>query len=374
MPNPNVDLEAVINDSITDSQLPAEVDVDTPEVEEVVEETPVEEPVAEEPVAEEAPADEPAQAAVESPAAATKDDFERIAGMPAIGPMGRENRIPYSRVKKITEKAVTELAETVVGRKLNPGERAADVVKSFVAEVPQLRTKVTDYEARLTKVGEFEDIIQNKPKQFIQMLEQLPQYKGFFDFVRASVAGKTPGAPASDAAATQATQAAMASDAMPEPDQELPDGTKVYSLDGLKQLLLWNSKDTEQRVLRQVESNYAPIRQEWQARQHYEAVIPQIRAKIAEAKQWPLFDENEAEITAALEADESLTLEGAYRQVVFPKLVAERTTMRQQVLQEARQAPRATSVPVKPVTQKAQPTEGPRKLEDIIRESIATLK
>jgi hypothetical protein len=139
-------------------------------------------------------------------------------------------------------------------------------------------------------------------------------------------------------------------------------------------LLAWNSQDTERRVIQQVESQYAPIRQEYTQRRHYEAVMPQIRKQIETAKTWPLFDENEQEIAAALEADERLTLEGAYRQVVFPKLITERNSMRQQVLQEVRTAPRATGVPSRPTTQKSVTPDGPQKLEDIIKQSIAGLK
>jgi hypothetical protein len=374
MSNPNVDLETVIEDSISDSQLPEDTEtVETPEVEEVAEEVP-------EIPADEVPAEEVSDQ-VETPATAgaapgAKDEFERIAGMPAVGPMGRENRIPYSRVKKITEKAVGELAEAVLGRKLNAGEKAADVVKAHVAQIPEMTARITDYEGRLKRVAEFEDTLVNKPREFMTMLQKVPAYQEFFNFLRTNLRKPEDGSgsPQAGATATQATQAAMSSDMMPEPDQELSDGTKVYSLDGLKNLLIWNSKDTEQRVLKQVESNYAPIRQEWQQRRHYEAVIPQVRAQIEEAKTWPMFTENEEEIANALSSDETLTLEGAYRKVVFPKVLADRNTMRQQVLQEVRQAPKASAIPTKPTTPKPQAApQGPRSLEDVIREQIKTL-
>lgn len=398
MSNPNVDLTEVIENSITDSQLPpdTEATVETPEVDLSADDdagsqigTPATEDVEAEGA--EATPEVAGEGRVELPASekkapAAKDDFERIAGMPAVGPMGRENRIPYSRVKKITEKAVNELAETVLGRKLNDGEKAAEVVKAHVAQLPELTAKVTDYETRLTKVGEFENIIQNEPKKFMQMLQGLPQYQGFFQWVRSlqDGSGAAPAGATGNAAAGQAAQAAMESDAMPEPDQELPDGTKVYSLDGLKQLLLWNSKDTERRVIQQVESQYAPIRSEFQQRREMalreaqrraaeEAVIPQIRQQLAEAATWPMFSENEEEITAALESDPNLSLDGAYRKVVLPKLVADRQSIRQQVLQEVRQAPRSTNVPARPATQKGGST-GPRRLEDVIAEAAATLK
>lgn len=376
MSNPNTDLTAVIEDSITDSQLPAETEVtETPEVE-TADETPTEEtPTEEVPEAEGSSQVGAPGSTVADPA--VKDEFERIAGMPAVGSMGRENRIPYSRVKKITEKAVSELAETALGRKLGAGERAADVLKAHVAQVPELTAKVTDYEGRLTKVAEFEDTLLNKPREFMGMLQKIPAYQEFFNYLRTNLQRpqNASGSPEANAGAVQGANAALASNAMPEPDQELEDGTKVYSLDGLKQLLLWNSQETENRVLRSVESNYAPIKQEYQQRRHYEAVVPQIRQQIEEAKSWPMFNENEEEIATALGADESLSLEGAYRKVVFPKMIAERNTMRQQVLQEVKQAPRSTSVTSKSTAPaKNVAPAGPRKLEDIINEQIKTLK
>lgn len=391
MSNPNVDLEAVITDSITDSQLPPDTDTDTPEVDtsDISDDTSyqVETPAT----ADDAPAEDAAEGDGESrvdvpdseKAPGTKDEFERLAGMPAVGQHGRENRIPYSRVKKITEKAVNELAENVLGRKLAPGEKAADVVKQYAAEIPVMREKVTDYEARLERVGQFEDIIQNKPKDFIKMLQKLPQYEGFFSWIR-SLRQDGHVTTGGDGTAGQAAQAAMESDQMPEPDQALEDGTKVYSLDGLKQLLLWNSKDTERRVLGQVESQYAPIRSEFQQRreaaqremverQQYEAALPVIRRQIEDAKTWPMFSENEDAISEALAADESLSLEGAYRKVVLPKILSDRQAMRQQVMKEIKTAPRAASVPSN-TAQKATPSTGPKSLEDVIREQVATLK
>jgi hypothetical protein len=48
--------------------------------------------------------------------------------------------------------------------------------------------------------------------------------------------------------------------------------------------------------------------------------------------------------------------------------------MRQQVLQEVRQAPKASAIPTKPTTPKPQAApQGPRSLEDVIREQIKTL-
>jgi len=114
---------------------------------------------------------------------------------------------------------------------------------------------------------------------------------------------------------------------------------------------------------------------EWEKHQKVQAFIPQVRAQIAEAQTWPLFAEHEAEIVKALQGNDKLTLEGAYRQVVYPKLVADRTKMREEILKEVQKAPRSTAAPGSASRSSAQqaPT-GPRSLEDVISDSIKTLR
>lgn len=376
MSNPNTDLETVIADAVNDSIVP-DAPVETEVTETVVEDTPAieETPIESAQVSApgtEAPVEEPvAEAAVDT---APKDDFERLAGMPAIGASGRENRIPYSRVQKITQKAVSEVAEAVLGRKLAPGEKPAEVVKARMAELSALQPKVQEYEARLTKVGEFENVMANEPKRFLQMMEGIPVYKPFFDAVRAAFAAQQGQATPTGVATGQPSVATTEEDPMPEPNEELADGSKIYNMEGIKSLLAWNARQTESRVTKQIEERYKPIESEWKHRQQLESVMPVIRKQIEEAKTWPLFTENEEEITKLLNEDQHISLEGAYRKVVLPKLVVDRTQVRQQVIAELQTAPKSTAVTGnKSATKPAAPT-GPRKLEDIIAEQVEALK
>jgi hypothetical protein len=382
-----MDLEQTITDAVNDSL----TEGDTPDVD-VVEEAspePVEAPESDSPVEPapevEASAEVPSPAATEVPEPKVEepqDDFAKLAGIRQMGVGGRENRIPYSRVKKITEKAVadkvSEVAEAALGRKLNSGEKAVDVVKAHVAKLPELEAKVTDYESRLSAVGQFEDVMANDPRKFLGILAKIPAYKEFFEFI-------DQGAQALQKLQTQPQIAAQQQtgslpDDMPEPDQELEDGSKVYSLDGLKSLLAWQGAQTENRVkstyekqLKEMQDRYAPIETDWQERRRTEAVLPVIRKKIEEARTWPLFNESEQEILAKLQEDKQISLDDAYRMVVFPKLVSERNKVRQEVIAEVKKAPTSTAV-----TSRAggKPTQqaGPRSIEDIIRDQIATLK
>jgi len=367
----NDNLETVIEDSLTDAQLgdSAPAVEDTPEVDtasSVEDDTPAVETAPEAEAAtpqvdvktseEEAPVVDPTQ---------VQDEFEKKFGLQQISPAGRENRIPYSRVKAIAAKSAAEVAEAALGRKLAPGEKALDVVKAHVARLPELETKVTDYEGRLERVGQFEEIMSSEPQRFLGMLAKLPAYADFFAFVeRALDQGEV----------AQPETPEAVSDGMPEPDEELSDGSKIYSMEGIKKLLAWNSQQTEQRVTRTIENKYQPIEAEWKQQQHVKAVMPLVRRQIEEAKTWELFSENEEEITKVLAADPNISLEGAYRKVVFPKLAPNRDKMRQEILAEVKKAPRSTAVtggPTKPV---ASTGGGPRSLTDIIEEQVQTLK
>lgn len=387
------DLEQIITDSVNDSI--NDVESDTPAVSQDTSPEPVEastsdsvdEPVAETPSTEEvAPegATEPVVTKPEEP----QDEFAKLVGLPQTGVGGRENRIPYSRVKKITEKAVNDVAEAALGRKLNAGEKAVDVVKAHVAQLPELKTKVTEYESRLEAVGRFEDVMEKDPERFLNMLSRLPAYKEFFEFVSEAYTAKQNQGQA-PAQAPSETVATATSQAMPEPDETLADGSKVYSLDGLKSLLDWNGQTVESRVaakyesklqeyekkFKELEDRYNPVVNEWQEQRRIQAALPTIRKQLEDARKLPLFTENEGEILKILQEDKQISLEGAYQKVVFPKLIEERNKVRQDVIKELQTAPQSTSVTSRggvkptPVTH-----SGPRSIEDIIKEQIATLK
>jgi hypothetical protein len=372
------DLTEVIQDAVNDAQVEdstPDVTVDTPS-------EPVEAPVeasSEEPDPTPVESNEvPSPAKSEAPEAIPaepQDDFEKIAGVKQLGVGGRENRIPYSRVKAIAEKQQRDLAESVVGRKLTKDEKPVDVVKSYVAQLPELQTKVKDYETRLEAVGKFEEVMESDPEKFLGMLSRIPAYKEFFDFVR-QAAQQPPQQPAPTQAAPQPSD-----EPMPEPDELLSDGSKVYSQEGLKKLLDWNAAQAAARVaskydtqLKELEERYNPIKVDWEKQRRMEASLPVIRKQLEEARTWTLFNESEEEILEALRKDQSISLEGAYRQVVFPKLVAERNKVRQDVLKEVKAAPTASSMPSRAASKPGAAGDGPRSIEDIIRQQVETLK
>lgn len=355
MPTP-IDLSEVIEDAITDSTITE----DTPSTEQtdsfVAEETPTEAPVE---------ASEVVEGQEDSEPQSEVEQFTDGLGQPAQFAMdkklgipshtnGRENRIPYSRVKKIVEGAE---------------KRALEPLQKQLAE---LTPRVQEYEQRLAQVAEFEQVMTNDPGRFLDMLSTLPAYSQFFQMMEQFVTSQSHGGAAPPTTEQQA-QAILDNDPMPEPDNE--DGSG-YTMDGLKKLLEWNSRVVEGKVSQRFEQQYKPIKDRFDAEQTLQQLTPKIQKQMEEAYTWPKFSENEAEIVKVLERYPTATLEQAYQHVVVPKLVADeqklRSDIRQQVLGELKKAPPvSTGVPVSGTKPNpANLNSGPRNLEDVIQQAV----
>lgn len=357
-------LEDVIVSAVEDATSPEPAEVDETPSETPLEATPEapESTTTEEVVPEAAPEEvaSPAVKAADAVAKPEQDEFEKKFGIPKESSPGRENRIPYSRVTKIVAKAVKD-AETQATASLTP-------------RIKEFETKITDYEARLVqsgqlekKVADFERVMIQEPAKFVSMLKTLPQYKDLLS------------QPAQPEAVNPETPI---SDDMPMPDQELENGSKVYSLEGLRDLNAWNRAQARKETLVEVEKLYGPIAHSYEENQKQaaaekykqEVLVPAVTAQIQDAYTWPLFKDNEDAIVKVLNENPKFNLERAYQTVVLPLLQTSKDNMRKQVIKDLQKAPVATSAPIsgsRPVPQPAK--SGPRDLEEIIREQAATL-
>lgn len=348
------DLTEIIEDSLADATF-------TPEpIESTQEPTTTPDPVEVAPEPSSEPT-EPAQAAPEpstqvpSPAAQPQDEFERKYGITAQSASGRENRIPYSRVKKITDKAIKEAVDA----------RNKEVETGYVpsAKFAELETKVKDYDTKFQDVIEFERVMLKEQPRFLEMLKTIPGY--------AELLTPKPAEPVTPEVKLDPRAG------MPQPDQELSDGSKVYSLDGLNALMEWQAAQVEARVTKQIEDSvtkrYGPLAEDYEQYQRVQQVIPKVQQEIAEARTWALFNESEDEIVKLLQANPKLSLEGAYNKVVIPKMQTSRDKMRTEILNEVKKAPKSTAAPTSP-TKAATPPAGPRTLEQVIQDSIKDLK
>lgn len=365
------DLESVIQDSIQDVELPepletSEADNDPNPTDQVE-------------LAPETTDDLPEAPEVQVPSqdAPVLDEFDKKYGLAPNSSSGRENRIPYSRVKKIADNSAKE----AVTKAQEGWTKGLETTHVPVARYQELNAKVTDYESRLQGVARYEDILQNKPIEFLKKLVQMPQYAAIFNQQQQT-----------DQAQPQQSQAQVNNDPMPQPDQDGGNGNLVYSMDGLNKLLDWNARQAENRVLQKMESRYKPLEDDYKRYQQVQQVMPAVQQQIADARTWKLFNENEGEIVKILQQYPDASLERAYQHVVWPKLQAEldgarseqetlktsakadRDKIRAEVLAELKAAPRSTSATTTGTQGRQVSSGGSRSLEDIIKESIKPLK
>lgn len=368
------DLDTIIEDAITDTELPLETpDIDTAASDDLPEASP-------EPTTTDSPDPLPEgdlTSEVQSPAARASDpvkvdDFEKRFGIAQNSSSGRENRIPYSRVKKITDKAEKD-TDTRIRAEYAPK------LTEFETKVKDYETRLVDQESRLQNVAKIEHMMVNDHVGFLQtLIDKVPGYAQ----ILAPLYQQTQ-APATTA---QPAAPATADPTFPQPDVDLPDGTKVYSMDGLDKLNRWNREQARQEAVKEIDQKYGKVLESYQLYERQRELSVKVDAQITEAMKWPQFQENEKAITAALQANPRLSLEGAYRQVVVPSLTAAQTTakvdqakleqeIRTKILAELKQTPRSTSATAGATKPGSRPsTAGPRSIEAIIEEQIKTLK
>lgn len=331
---PNDDLHTVIEDSVSDAVQPDAPDTSTDvEVDAGAESVAADDNLA---TSTGHPGNLAAAAGGEE-----EDDFAKEHGITSrFG--DKENRLPYSRVKKISENAVKK------------------ATAPLQTELTTTKAKLSEYENYMRNVTEFENIMTTDHQKFFNMLMKVPGYQEFFSSMfQGMLQQHQP-----QAAAGQPTPQG---DGMPEPDQVLSDGSKVYSLEGLKKLMEWQAAEVEKKV----DARYAPLKTDWEQQRYMQQLMPQIQAQVEEARTWPLFKENEDEIVKLLNADRKISLERAYQKVVLPKLQGEKDKIREEVLREIQSKPRAGSTSVPAAPGKSTPSTGGNKsIEDVISASL----
>jgi hypothetical protein len=237
MPSP-IDLQSVIEDSLTDA-------ISEPEVEAPIESTSEQtgEEVTSEDSSDKTVVDSPSKAEqesseVSSPAAKTvttteeEDEFAKTHGLPPQLPGARENRIPYSRVKKIA--ANHAKAEIEKAKKAWESEKSP-----LAAKVAELEPKLAEYE---TKFTQFTQVMDTNPKEFLNYLSTKPAYKEFFEFINKAVQVMQSQPQGQAQSQTSAPAADPAAEPMPQPDYKMEDGTMVYSMEGLQKLQDWQGR------------------------------------------------------------------------------------------------------------------------------------
>jgi hypothetical protein len=163
------------------------------------------------------------------------------------------------------------------------------------------------------------DVADQDPQRFLQALAAAdPRYA---QLLNGAIQGNGNGhqAPAADPNAD-----------MPEPDAQFADGSVGYSPAGLRKLLDWNANNVESRIAQR----YRALEEKHQVDEQMRGAVGRVQQKVQNAMQWEGFADNQNEIAAVLKANRQMSLDDAYRQVVLPKLKADRNTMRAQLLAE----------------------------------------
>lgn len=270
---------------------------------------------------------------------------------------GRVNRIPYPRVKKITENAERKLFKSLTGADLGTGETIAAAIERHQGS----RRGETE---ELSALRQGDWVLVNKPEKFLEILPQInPKYAELLASRTAMAETKVEDAPSD----------------MPEPDYDLGDGRRTYTPDGIKKLAAWIKADAVREARAQNDKDLKPIRDEREVTLRIQQAASSFQQTVERAKaDWPGFNENKKEIEDALRADTAgkLTLWTAYLRVKNGKDQAaleaartDETKLRAKILKEMNEKPSATSTTARTTATKRDPNEA-MTTEDIIRNEM----
>lgn len=278
------------------------------------------------PAAVEAPADEPEQPAatgdtLENAEAAVQDEIDKLLAAEGIQPrgMGRENRIPYSRTKKIIEnaqKAWQKTAEEKWGT-----ERQAHT---------ELQGRVQNYERQ-------EQVASQDPDRYIALLASVdPRYQKFLGAV-----GKT----------ADTTTPVADNDPEPQPQKD-EQGNPFFTAEGWRDWQAWTRRQAAKEAEAAIEKKYGTtlktVQSREQARATYEAQRPVVEAqtnRLIETYGAELVNKNQDAIIAEMEkaaaARSPLTLAEAAAKVLLPLIRKDEATIRAKVFDELNKRPAA---------------------------------
>ena len=157
----------------------------------------------------------------------------------------RPNAIPHPRVKQMIEKREKKLIATVA-KELGITKAEAELqLDDVLGGVKERGTRITEFEGRIQQITAVEEVMAKNPKRFVQMLVQLnPEYADYI---------KQEGQAATGAAVP-------ADDPEPEPDYDLGNNQKTYSLDGLRKLRAWERRQAVKEIKGELEPQLQPLR------------------------------------------------------------------------------------------------------------------
>lgn len=344
-----------------------EVETPEPDVTETTDEAAI--PETEVPEGEEAPVVDEADkdAAAKAAAKVTGDEFDALCdelGFRLPKPGQRENKIPQSRVRARVKTALQKQAA------------------KFGTERTDLTGKLTSADGELQTFRRADALIAEgasdpaKARQYIELLAAIhPAYKAFLSPAAAAAAG---------ASETAVPQALKDLGPKPGPDITYTDGTTGFSQAQLDKRDEWLAASAEirgyERSKKEFETRFGPIEKQFKTAADREAEAPRIEARITAIRdQWgELFIAQERAETAKKGSSEIAQYQAAHPGVPFeqvvaavliPKMRADRTTMRQELLKELNGKKKAAKTGTAQATRTVVPA-GDKTTADIINEQL----
>lgn len=358
MPEPTT--ESIVAAAVASADFPdatPAVETDAPETDATVEE-----PAAAAAVVEGAPAVKEGETVV--PPVAEEDDDPELTklleeyGIKKPAKDVKDNRMPYSRVRKITGKLVKGIHE------------------KHTAALAERDGKFTAVEARIKNYEAADGLAKTDPKRYVGILAAMyPEQWGPY-------ATMTPAAVKAEVKEVKAA----AQEPIPGPDWKFDDGSVGYSPAQQEKREKWLMNQAKADALAEMEERYgkrlAPLEQRIKDEAANAEQLPRIQQQLARATAtWgELFTaeykkDKDSDILKAMAADPTLTFDAACAQVLLPRqkaaLQAEREKMRTEVLAELAKRPAAATGA--PLAQERAPVDPKKDMttEDIVRAAMA---
>lgn len=288
------------------------------------------------------------------------DEIDKIleaAGVKAPKEGERENRIPYSRTRKIIGNALKKQGE------------------GHTAAVTELNTKLTAQEGELVNFRRADSLAAKDPDRYMEVLATInPAFKAY---VKGGAA-----ATGADGKPVVAAAAGASKDLGPKPgpDIKYTDGSTAFSPEQLEKREEWLVKSAIQQAKVEAEAaaeaKYGPLAKNFEGIQASEAQHARIMGVIqTEQQHWgddfpKPGSAEEKQVNDLLKADGKMSLRAAIHKVVIGNAKAGRTKIREEVLTEINGRKGASSGAPAAKKVVADPNEV-KSLDEVIRESIA---
>jgi hypothetical protein len=306
------------------------------------------------------------EAARAAEAAKAVDEFDKLLdelGFRAPKKGQKVNRMPLDRVRARMKTALKKYAAT-----RDTG-------------VTELNSKIAAHQARIDEMDRVEALLKASDTDPANARKYVELLAGFHPAFKAFLA--EPQAPALTADAE--VQAAIQKlGPKPGPDVDYKDGTFGYSPAQMEKREQWLSDvaeiRAEARAVKRMDARLTPIEQERRAATQREQDAPRIAAQIdARRKMWgPHFiaDEkkgaNGSEILA-YQRTHKCSFDEATAAVILPKLIADRTKMRQDLLKELSGKRRKVAKTAPQATRRTPGKPGPQSNTDVVHAKLKKL-